>query len=323
MTGKGSKATMGALAAAGVAATAAIGVAVAATTTPVATAPAKIYACYSDKTNELFRLNYPTTKKCPSGETMLSWNIQGPQGATGAQGKTGAQGAAGAQGATGKTGAQGAAGAQGATGAQGAAGAQGARGAQGAQGAAGAQGATGAQGAAGAQGARGAQGAQGATGAQGVPGTGVALSSTLSFNTALHSDSSHAVGTKIGTSTGTVGGTYAVNAIFTLRLAPQTGLRCWLRTVGISEEHSGPKVLETNEGTVSEFVPLPAHAVLFASGGSISRSGISAKCSGAGSLDRGSVGAFVGFVYVQAVKIGPGHVTAGPIQNRYVGPDRR
>jgi hypothetical protein len=90
-----------------------------------ATSSAKIYACYSDKTDALTYLNYPTVKKCASGETLISWN------ATGAQGAQGAKGSAGAQGAQGSAGAQGAKGSTGAQGAQGSAGAQGHQGAQG------------------------------------------------------------------------------------------------------------------------------------------------------------------------------------------------
>ena len=74
-------------------------------------ATSKIYACYSDTTGALARLDYPKVKKCPSGETLISWNASGPQGAQGAKG---AQGAIGAQGAEGAQGARGAAGPQGA-----------------------------------------------------------------------------------------------------------------------------------------------------------------------------------------------------------------
>ena len=79
-----------------------------------------IYACYSNSTGEMFRVT--STQTCPAGETKISWNQAGPQGAKGAQGAQGAkgaQGAAGAQGGSGPQGAVGAKGAQGAAGAQG------------------------------------------------------------------------------------------------------------------------------------------------------------------------------------------------------------
>jgi hypothetical protein len=96
---------------------------------PAGAATAKIFACYSDSTGEMFRVT--STKNCPTGETKISWNVEGPQGA---QGKTGAQGR---EGKTGAKGPQGSAGAQGP---------QGVRGPQGPQGKAGAQGAPGPQG---------------------------------------------------------------------------------------------------------------------------------------------------------------------------------
>jgi hypothetical protein len=42
---------------------------------------AKVYACYSDSTGELFRV---TSSSCPAGETSISWNATGPKGAQGA-----------------------------------------------------------------------------------------------------------------------------------------------------------------------------------------------------------------------------------------------
>jgi hypothetical protein len=144
-----------------------------------ASGPAKVYACYSDKTDELFRLDYPTHKACASGQTLISWTVQGPQGASGAQGQagpqgaTGTQGQVGAQGTMGPAGPQGSLGPQGVRGAQGATGAPGQTGAQGSTGAKGVRGAPGAQGAQGPSGGSGAQGAQGprgSTGAQGVQG---------------------------------------------------------------------------------------------------------------------------------------------------------
>lgn len=73
----------------------------------------KVYACYSDSTNALYRA---TSSTCKPGFTSISWNKQGPQGARGAKG---AQGSKGAQGAKGTKGAQGSQGAQGANGAVG------------------------------------------------------------------------------------------------------------------------------------------------------------------------------------------------------------
>jgi Collagen triple helix repeat (20 copies) len=118
-TRAGAMAAMGLMTATGLSVVPAIAVARAGATT------AKVYACYSDTTDELFFLNYPTVKTCPSGETMVSWNAKGPQGAIGPQGLQGVQGATGPQG---KTGAQGPQGVQGATGPQGKTGAQGATG---------------------------------------------------------------------------------------------------------------------------------------------------------------------------------------------------
>jgi hypothetical protein len=103
-----------------------------------ASSPAKIFACYSNTTGELFRVEH--SAKCPPEETKISWNVTGPQGlqgasgAQGAQGLPGPQGAAGPQGPHGSSGPKGPPGPQGATGAQGVTGPQGATGAQGAPG---------------------------------------------------------------------------------------------------------------------------------------------------------------------------------------------
>jgi hypothetical protein len=126
--------------------------------------PAAIFACYSDSTNALSYLK-PPADKCGTGQTLISWNAQGPQGAKGAQGQAGPQGN---QGATGKVGAQGA---TGKTGGRGAPGSQGAAGPQGAQGGAGAPGAQGSIGPQGVQGSAGPQGVQGSAGPQGVQGS--------------------------------------------------------------------------------------------------------------------------------------------------------
>jgi hypothetical protein len=174
----------GALAAAGLMAAGLVGLGAAAATPTVAGATssarsastAKIYACYTDKTDELFYLDPAKHKACASGETLISWNTSGPQGSTGAPGAPGAQGAAGSPGSAGPRGRAGATGPQGATGpagvrgVQGAAGSQGQAGATGAAGVPGVRGATGPQGSKGATGGTGAQGAMGARGATGAPG---------------------------------------------------------------------------------------------------------------------------------------------------------
>jgi hypothetical protein len=83
------------------------------------------------------------TQNCRTGETLVTWNVIGPQGQTGqagATGLTGAQGPAGetgAQGPTGPIGLQGPAGPQGPTGQQGLTGQQGSQGLTGPQGPAG------------------------------------------------------------------------------------------------------------------------------------------------------------------------------------------
>lgn len=95
-----------------------------------------IFACV-DKTTGALRLPPPTAPKvCGSNETSITWNQEGPQGATGAtgvQGDTGAQGPQGLPGPKGDTGAQGPKGNTGATGAQGQAGPQGLPGVSGMQ----------------------------------------------------------------------------------------------------------------------------------------------------------------------------------------------
>lgn len=90
---------------------------------------AKIYACYSNSTGEMFRTT--SSAACASGQTKISWNATGPQGAQGSQGPQGPQGAKGPQGAQGPQGPQGAKGSQGAQGPQGAKGAKGPQGAAG------------------------------------------------------------------------------------------------------------------------------------------------------------------------------------------------
>ncbi len=87
------------------------------------------YACVNNSSGTIHMANAGDT--CKHNETLISWNQQGPQGATGAQGDIGAQGP---QGASGAQGAQGPQGPEGATGAQGETGAQGPEGPQGLQG---------------------------------------------------------------------------------------------------------------------------------------------------------------------------------------------
>src|ERR1700683_1884540 len=96
---KRSRAAVGALAATGFVASAAMGFGAATAGPAGASSPTKIYACYSDLSDALSYLNYPTVKSCASGSTRISWNITGAQGAQGAKGARGSQGATGPQGA--------------------------------------------------------------------------------------------------------------------------------------------------------------------------------------------------------------------------------
>ncbi|HEX3724393.1 MAG TPA: hypothetical protein VHV31_16515 [Nitrolancea sp.] len=73
----------------------------------------------------LYNVTINGTPNCVRGDTIVTWNQQGPIGATGPVGATGATGATGAIGPTGVTGATGATGTTGATGATGAQGASG------------------------------------------------------------------------------------------------------------------------------------------------------------------------------------------------------
>ena len=86
------------------------------------------------------RIIDPSADRCHGDETLVTWNQQGPMGATG---PAGAQGTPGPQGLPGATGATGPAGPQGDNGAQGPAGLAGATGPAGAQGPAGPTGASG------------------------------------------------------------------------------------------------------------------------------------------------------------------------------------
>ncbi len=140
-------AAAGALAATGFAASAAVGAGALGASAAGAATSSKIYACYSTKTDALTYLDYPKVTTCARGETRISWNASGPQGAKGAKGAQGSAGSQGLKGAQGSIGVQGPQGAQASAGSQGTQGHQGAQGAQGAQASAGSQGAQGAQGA--------------------------------------------------------------------------------------------------------------------------------------------------------------------------------
>ena len=75
----------------------------------------QINACVDSKG----KVTIVSTASCPSGETLLTWNISGPQGPQGLQGIQGPQGVQGLQGPIGLTGITGPVGPQGATGPQG------------------------------------------------------------------------------------------------------------------------------------------------------------------------------------------------------------
>jgi hypothetical protein len=100
---------------------------------------------------------------CRTPESLVTWNVVGPQGAPGPTGPAGAQGAPGPQGPAGPAGAQGAPGPQGPAGPAGA------------QGSAGQQGPAGPQGMRGERGERGPDGQAGPPGPRGEPGQASAL----------------------------------------------------------------------------------------------------------------------------------------------------
>jgi len=114
---------------------------VAAPAAQAATSKVKLYACV---TKNYKTLNLTTaSRKCPAGETKVSWNVAGPAGSKGANGKNGNNGK---DGATGPAGAKGDKGGKGDAGANGTVGANGTPGATGDPGAPGATGAPGADG---------------------------------------------------------------------------------------------------------------------------------------------------------------------------------
>ncbi len=107
------------------------------------------------------------TTDCSSNDSLLTWNIQGPQGDTGPQGVQGPGGPDGPMGPQGSRGPDGPTGPQGIQGATGLQGEQGPKGDKGDTGPQGIQGATGLQGE---QGPKGDTGAKGETGPQGPKG---------------------------------------------------------------------------------------------------------------------------------------------------------
>jgi hypothetical protein len=103
--------------------------------------PKQLYACVA---GYFHTLNLTSAgRKCPGGQSKISWNAVGPRGVAGLRGATGARGAVGPKGDVGAAGApgpQGPAGPKGDTGAAGSAGAQGPAGPKGDTGDAGATG---------------------------------------------------------------------------------------------------------------------------------------------------------------------------------------
>ena len=80
-------------------------VVVAGTAVVYATIPSNnlISGCYS-RSGGALRVLDPSVTSCKSGETSLTWNVQGPTGLTGPQGVQGPQGATGATGPAGPAG---------------------------------------------------------------------------------------------------------------------------------------------------------------------------------------------------------------------------
>src|SRR5262249_30346378 len=94
-----------------------------------ATQPRRIYACVTEQFNTL---NLTTKdRRCPSGQTKVSWSVSGSSGQPGPRGAGGPAGPGGARGAPAATGPAGAAGTPGARGAPGPQGERGPPGAQG------------------------------------------------------------------------------------------------------------------------------------------------------------------------------------------------
>lgn len=91
-----------------------------------------IYACMGDRSGSVRIVQQGET--CLRGESLISWNVQGPAGPQGAQGQQGQSGPQGLPGPQGPQGVPGSIGPQGAAGATGPAGPQGVMGSQGPQG---------------------------------------------------------------------------------------------------------------------------------------------------------------------------------------------
>jgi hypothetical protein len=121
--------------------------------------PKQLYACVA---GDFHTLNLTSAgRKCPGGQSKVSWNAAGPRGVAGPRGATGRMGARGAAGARGAVGPKGDVGPAGAAGPQGPAGSKGPTGAAGS---------AGAQGPAGPKGDTGDAGAIGPVGPEGPPG---------------------------------------------------------------------------------------------------------------------------------------------------------
>jgi hypothetical protein len=129
---------------------------------------AVIHTCFNRTTGALRVVS--AASRCRKGESSLSFNQAGPQGARGNAGALGPAGASGAAGSAGPAGPAGPAGADGAAGTNGAAGQAGGTGSAGPGGSTGPSGVTGATGPTGPIGVTGPTGPLGATGATGPPG---------------------------------------------------------------------------------------------------------------------------------------------------------
>ena len=141
-----------------------------ATSAPIGAARAadQIYACVNASSGEIKLV--AQNAACKNNETLVVWNVVGPQGMIGPAGPVGPQGPIGPIGPVGPLGPQGPAGVNGAQGPIGPAGANGAQGAIGPAGPQGPIGPVGANGAAGPIGPVGPQGPIGPVGANGVAG---------------------------------------------------------------------------------------------------------------------------------------------------------
>jgi hypothetical protein len=91
-------------------------------------------ACVSKIGDTLYDVTANGTPRCRSGDTLISWNAQGPKGTTGPQGPKGTTGPPGPKGTKGTTGPQGPKGTKGTTGPQGPKGTKGTKGTTGPKG---------------------------------------------------------------------------------------------------------------------------------------------------------------------------------------------